>query len=88
MPGLDWFTFHRETHMTTTIDHSVPIPPASQGALTRRWPFPELAVGDSFLMPGKSQAAAASLCHWNGQRLGRKFTTRKTPQGVRIWRTA
>lgn len=70
--------------MAVEIDKGIPIPPRTFGR-PAVYPFATMEVGDSFLYRGgmTTGCTAASV---NGKRLGRKFVTRKTPDGIRIWR--
>lgn len=63
------------------IESGVPIPPRPG------YPFKQLKVGDSFLLPEDAnerilRIRAASV----GTRLGRKFSVRKVEGGFRVWR--
>ena len=61
------------------IDKKIPIPEP-------QWPFSRMDVGDSFLLPEGREAAGRQYAIMFGKRHGMKFTSRKTDQGVRIWR--
>ena len=51
------------------------------------YPWKELKVGESFVMPSAPQTAHASA--WRAGRMyGMKFAVRKTEGGARIWRVA
>lgn len=78
-----------------TVEEGVPTPPDK-----RRWPFRCMEVGDSFLVPkgsvskngepttmGRVTSAAASYTH-RIKAAGRtvRFTCRKVPEGIRVWR--
>lgn len=67
------------------IERDIPLPPARN---QRRYPYPQLEVGESFFVPEVSQNAIANQAWRWSQKLGRKFETRKRPGGVRVWRTA
>lgn len=69
------------------IDKKIPIPNGADGKFARKYPFPEMKVGDSFLFPpGTGQHTARSgACQW-GKKSGRKFIVRTTKQGLRCWR--
>lgn len=56
-----------------------------------KYPFKELGVGHSFLIPASSAREVLSgraLSSAYAKRLGYKFATSMTPDGLRIWRTA
>ena len=57
------------------------------------YPFAQMAVGDSFLVPVmdgqtayKVQRAVRSCASAYGSRHGMKFRTATTDQGIRVWR--
>ena len=68
------------------IDKGVPIPESRKGA--GKYPWRACEVGDSFVFSGTQSQAGRSA--WTaGTTLGRRFATRKQPDGsVRIWRVA
>lgn len=66
--------------MTIQIDKSVPMPDVSP---TRKYPFPNMLVGDSFFSEDKRVSSAAH--NW-GKVNGVKFVTRAENGGIRIWR--
>lgn len=74
--------------VTLKIDKRVPIPERTNG--TRRYPLADMAVGDSFFIPGGKRYVniAASL----NRHRPKTFTTRKCEEqgvsGLRVWRTA
>lgn len=54
-----------------------------------KWPFSRMAVGESFLLPaGTNRAAAATAASYFGKRNNKKYSIRKTEDGIRCWRTA
>ncbi len=66
------------------IDKNVPIPtPCGRGRLEIPWESME--VGDSFATADKYIRAQAFRA---GVKFGLKFTTRKTQEGIRVWRIA
>lgn len=69
-----------------TIDKNVPMPKPRRPA--SKYPFKELDVGDSVLFSGSDHSGRFFLgALYRAQReTGRKFTTRKTPEGFRVWR--
>ncbi len=79
------------------IEKGVPIPaarPAGKGGRDSKYPFRELETGDSFVVPINGDAAEArrlrvnlmTRCNKYGKSMGRRFTTRLVPEGVRVWR--
>ena len=83
------------------IEKDIPIPPIPRsggrhkGRWKRKYPFPDMGIGDSFFVPAESKAAARSRANvllisareWGARDYGFKFTTRTYEDGVRIWRT-
>lgn len=75
------------------IEDGIPLPPHTRREI--RYPFPELEVGQSFLVPwpdGRQPQSFANqissrATQW-GRRLGRVFRTRSSREGVRVWRVA
>jgi hypothetical protein len=73
------------------VEPGVPIPTQRAGSF--RYPFPAMAIGDSFLLPqtdGEDRARnayrAARL--WGArQEPSRRFSIRRVPDGWRLWRT-
>jgi len=68
------------------IEKGVPVAPPGNSI----YPFGELDVGDSFLLPtgaGNASAFRRSASLW-AARHGAKVTIRKVDGGVRVWRTA
>lgn len=69
-----------------TVDTNVPIPAE---AMRERYPFPVMAVGDSFLLPDAEAAKNARSAAWMfSKRHGTKFSCRRVPEGWRVWRVA
>jgi hypothetical protein len=67
------------------IEKGVPLPPKRKREAT--YPFANMAVGDSFLMPDFIVNATSIACTY-ARRGGFKVATRKTRDGVRVWRIA
>ena len=56
---------------------------------TAKYPFKELAVGDSFFVPdeaGMSGRRMHSTAYNYGKRYGMKFVARRVEGGMRVWR--
>lgn len=65
------------------IEKGVPIPPARHG---RKYPWHEMEIGDSFVVPDMSKSHAGAVCG-GARKNGRKFSFRLLETGgVRIWR--
>jgi hypothetical protein len=75
------------------IEKNIPLPPA-RGPLAK-YPFGELAVGDSFFVPETQDVAGAKLsrrmasaAQVSSRRSGAKYSCRAVDGGVRVWRIA
>lgn len=67
------------------IDKDIPLH-TKTGDATRKYPFPDMEVGDSFLCNGFDHGQVGRAAwHW-GRINDRKFSVRKTPEGHRCWR--
>jgi hypothetical protein len=66
------------------IDHAIPLPEAEHigGGRAPKWPWKHLAIGDSFLVPGRS---TISTSYWTIT-TGFHYATRKVDGGIRVWR--
>ena len=65
--------------MTIKIESGIPMP--------AKFPFAEMKVGDSFLVPdGTNRSTVAVYANRHGKKTGTKFTLRRTPEGIRCWR--
>lgn len=71
------------------IDKDIPLP-SSRGRGNRhsKYPWRELEVGDSFLHECLEQRLVGAQAASVARRLGHKYATRKTPEGIRVWRIA
>ena len=68
------------------IESGIPFP--QNGRWQSKYPWRDLEVGQSFLVPDgvfRTMQAGASLA---GRRLSKTFRARKTDDGIRIWRLA
>ena len=63
------------------VESNIPIP--------GKYPFAQMQVGDSFLVPQdvKRQTVNVAALRY-GRTSGKRFTVRMTPEGYRCWRTA
>lgn len=70
------------------IDKSVPLP----GARSARSPvyraIESLDVGDSFLIPADFKSAQTVAAVGNRTHRDKRFVSRRTPDGFRVWRTS
>lgn len=73
------------------VEKNIPVSKATWGKIYK-YPFREMKIGDSFLLPKKEFATYDQVmkvrtnCCAYGRRNKVKFTVRKTEQGYRIWR--
>lgn len=51
-----------------------------------KFPFAEMEIGDSFLLPDATSTNAATPAYKWAKANGWKFTARKLEKGVRVWR--
>lgn len=74
---------HRDNGMVK-VEKGVAIPrPRNRSS----YPWPELGIGDSFLVEGGKRSSFSNLlCYWS-MKLDRKFVARTVEGGLRIWRT-
>ena len=74
------------------IDKGVEIPPPNTTNGSRRiYPFREMEIGDSFLVPVDGdkklqQARIGSAASYYGKRNNKRFVTRTVDGGARVWR--
>lgn len=66
------------------IESNIPIP---QKKSVSKFPFGEMKVGDSFLAP-QGAHISGSVGYYKLLNPGKNFKTRKTAEGIRVWRTA
>ncbi len=79
--------------MDFIIEKGLPMPAAARHRRISKYPFAQLEVGDSFLVPdtpqSKAENRANSATNVANQRLAPKhFGARRVTEGVRIWRVA
>ncbi len=73
--------------MTYRVDKGMPISPC--GGRPPRYPYREMEVGDSFLIPNSDLVPSATQsAHTHARRVGIKVTVRTVADGVRVWRIA
>ena len=74
------------------IEKGIKIPPSKSPGRTSRYPWSELSIGDSFLVPKNGVAAEklrirlASIASYHQRKGKAVFTVRSLPNGVRVWR--
>lgn len=68
------------------IEKKIPIP-SGRGPYGK-YPWSQMEIGDSFLIPGKKVSLVSSTMASAGRRLNKKFTARTVEGGVRVWRIA
>lgn len=72
--------------MTFKLSKSVPLPGTQGGEGIARYPFAEMDVGDSFLVPHSLSESVKAACYSYGRRHRMKFVSRKVGNGRRVWR--
>lgn len=70
------------------IDKSFPIPASRKLRGARIYPFDQMEIGDSVLIDRAKAGSAKASAIWYGNRTGKKFITRDSDQGRRIWRVS
>ena len=78
------------TRETIRIDSDISLPSPKGGAGVVKYPFRQLEVGQSFFVPGKTQADLSGSIGAARRAMGRKFATRRVTEdgvtGTRVWR--
>lgn len=73
-----------------TIDKGIPVP--ALRTRVSKYPWPSMAVGDSFFVEATAEEMKARLASISrgataaAKKLGVQFTVRKVDGGVRVWR--
>lgn len=76
--------------MTIQIDKGIPVP-AHNKKYAKKYPFQEMEIGDSFLMPlpdGKSPGSLYAAMSGAKKRFNINLTAARVDGGVRVWRIA
>lgn len=76
--------------MTLTIDKGIPIP-KPYGWRAKLYPFEEMEIGDSFLVPldaGKSPSGIYAVISQAKKRHRINLTSARVEGGLRVWRIA
>ena len=75
--------------MTYEIEKDIPLPPRK--SRVSAYPFAEMNVGDSFVVPPTENAPALTTLRNAAaqakKKLGFKFVVAETYDGIRVWRT-
>lgn len=72
--------------MAYVIEKGIPLPTKAKTVCP--YPWEEMEVGDSFLVPGAKRVTMASACRYAGKKRGRRYIARPMADGIRCWRTA
>lgn len=70
--------------MAIEVEKGIPAPVWT--STSRKYPFPDMEVGDSFLCNGSNPTGVRSASWQYGKHHKKKFTVRKTAAGYRCWR--
>ena len=68
---------------TAAIEKGIPVPTNGRRA---KWPWKDMEIGDSFLIPDAKQKNVQPMASIAGSRLSRRFIARQADGGVRVWR--
>lgn len=71
--------------MEIKIEKNVPL---SGRANNGKFPFYKMEIGDSFSVGFDDRLSLRSMASSYGRKNGKKFTTRKSDDGIRVWRIA
>ena len=79
-------------------EKNIPLPPRAYDKAGRnaRYPFPDMGIGDSFILklsadPKKAKAkrgVISCLMAYHARKRGAKYASRRLPEGLRVWRVA
>lgn len=53
---------------------------------SEEYPFADMQIGDSFIATDVNRKVLASTAQRKGDKLGAKFSIRKVPEGLGVWR--
>lgn len=72
------------------IEKDIPLPVSRAVGRPRgsKYPVVHMQVGDSFVVPGRSQKQVSAAVRTEAKKHGVKLSTRKLDGGVRVWRVA
>lgn len=71
------------------IEKDIPVPPRKRGRKpgSRKYPFAELGLGDSFFVKAKKvMSVYSTVSRANKAHAPKRFTARNIEGGVRVWR--
>lgn len=77
--------------MLPAVDYDFPVPARnySRKGRPRRYPFEDMRLGGSFLVPPEqAEKLHYAAVKWAARHPGWGYITKKLPEGRRIWRTA
>lgn len=66
------------------IEKGVPVPREHW----HKYPLRHMEVGDSIVLPKSESEKIRKASHMHGVRHNRKYVTRSTDEGIRLWRVA
>lgn len=70
------------------IEKNIPVPSNTGKGRVLKYPWPYMAVGDSFYVPnGNRNSLYAGTRNWS-RKLGTKYVRRSDAGGIRVWRSA
>ena len=72
--------------MMFRIDKNIPVPLTSGMGRPTIYPFADMAVGDSILVPVNKAGGARVSAYYHGKIHKKKFTAQRVADGYRIWR--
>jgi hypothetical protein len=70
------------------VEKNIPLPRPQRASKPSKYPWDQMEIGDSFLVPGKTTAEMSGRVRYAEKTTGFCFTSRSTPEGCRIWRVA
>lgn len=76
------------------IESDVPLPATRSAGRAETYPWRKLEIGESFMIPYGDRTPKEASLHASKrafdayQRTGRKFSCRRVPEGVRVWRVS
>lgn len=69
------------------IEKGIPLPEKKENK-SEKYPFDDMVVGDSFLVPSAERSAVTPrVAYYHEKFPDRRFSSRKVNGGVRVWRT-
>ena len=73
--------------MTIMIEKNISLPNGSDG--TRgKYPWSQMQIGDSFLVPGKTSSTMSGCAFYQGTKRSARYACRNVDGGCRVWRVA